>query len=460
MDTAADAVVSVPPADDAGARTADLYDWQAAMAAADGLSLYLDTTTADGDVPSDADRRIMCERHEDWVVALGSDAELVSAKHREPASGAWTTVSQLVDQGGLGHLFGRWLALGRMPRARLVTCGALAAGAPRKLAKAITVLHKEAAGDILDQETQAVVAAEVDGFARLLLVYRKGLPTRWQAPDGAIAASVEVETTHLQEVRAFLSVLFIDDQRPNRSVVGHAAPSMYALPILARLGRLDVPPSAVWEAVLAVFRTRMRAQGPVSSGALPIVLSTRSASGNATPMSVEEQRDLASRVVTVQDIGVAIRVALAHPLGYVPITPPARLTKLSVKMARGGCADTSIERAEQLRIGYRDYWRSRRENVPGGTGARAAVERALMRAADEATTASRTATGSWGMLFWKALAEHLARISDGERPDGLDDELARGGVCELAARCHVWFSAQFDVSAEIARLRAERTVTP
>jgi len=39
MDTAAEAVAAVPAGDDAGARTADLYDWQAAMAAVDGLRM-------------------------------------------------------------------------------------------------------------------------------------------------------------------------------------------------------------------------------------------------------------------------------------------------------------------------------------------------------------------------------------------------------------------------------------
>jgi hypothetical protein len=459
VDTAAEVVVGVSPPDDAGARTADLYDWQAAMATADGLRLLFDMLTVDGRVTFDADRRIVCERHEDWVVMCGSDAELVSAKHREPASGAWTTVPQLVDQGGLGHLFGRWLALERKPRARLVTCGALAAGAPKKLAGAMIALHREAAGEELDQETRTRVAVEVHGFARMLLLYRKGLPDRWQAPEGATTSTVKVDETHLVEVRAFLSALFIDDDRPHRGVVGHAAPSMYAGPILSRLGRSDIAPSAVWEAVLALFRTRMRARGPVSSGALPLVLTTLSVAESRTPVSVEDERDLASRMVTADDIIVAIRVALENPLGYMPITPPTRLTKLSVKMARGGCADTSIERGEHLRIAYRDYWRSRRENVPGGAGTKPAMERALMRAADEATEASRTATGNWGMVFWKALAEHLSRIPTSERPEGLDDELARGGVCELAARCRVWFSTQFDVSAEIARLRAERTAT-
>ena len=40
--TAAQVVLAATPADDAGASTADRYDWQAAMAAADGLALYLD----------------------------------------------------------------------------------------------------------------------------------------------------------------------------------------------------------------------------------------------------------------------------------------------------------------------------------------------------------------------------------------------------------------------------------
>jgi hypothetical protein len=71
------------PADDAGASTADRYDWQAAMAAADGLALYLDALD-DGKLWGADDARIVCEHHEDWVVVRGDDAELVSAKHREP----------------------------------------------------------------------------------------------------------------------------------------------------------------------------------------------------------------------------------------------------------------------------------------------------------------------------------------------------------------------------------------
>ena len=39
----------------------------------------------EGRLPVDDDCRVVCERHEDWVVVKGEDAELVSAKHKEPS---------------------------------------------------------------------------------------------------------------------------------------------------------------------------------------------------------------------------------------------------------------------------------------------------------------------------------------------------------------------------------------
>src|ERR1700722_18485559 len=118
--SAAQLVMTVDPEDDAGAETADWYEWQVVMAAADGLALYVQTLDVNGGV-TDNESRIVCERHEDWVVLQGQDAELVSAKHKDPAYGAYTTVRKLFDDGGLDHLFRRWLALDARPTCRLVT---------------------------------------------------------------------------------------------------------------------------------------------------------------------------------------------------------------------------------------------------------------------------------------------------------------------------------------------------
>ncbi|MGH3625066.1 MAG: hypothetical protein ACRDQ5_25315 [Sciscionella sp.] len=256
MDTAAEVVVAVPAGDDTGARTADLYDWQAAMATADGLRLFADALDADGHLPPDADGRIICEHHEDWTVLNAPDAELVSAKHREPSSGAWTTVKQLVDKGGLAHLFGRWLALDEKPTVRLVTCAALAPGDPRKLAKVTALLRDQATGSELDAPTVTLVNEVAMGFAKELLLHRDGLPKEWQAPAEATAKTCVVSDAHGQKVCLFLAVLFIDDRRPHREVTDHAAPSMYMQPVLGKLDRRDVPALAVWEAVLQLFRVR------------------------------------------------------------------------------------------------------------------------------------------------------------------------------------------------------------
>jgi hypothetical protein len=59
--------------DDAGTRTADLYDWQAAIAATDGLRIALDTFKEQQSQATPCHRRIVCEHHEDWSV-LEDDA--------------------------------------------------------------------------------------------------------------------------------------------------------------------------------------------------------------------------------------------------------------------------------------------------------------------------------------------------------------------------------------------------
>lgn len=73
----------VPAPDDAGAQTADRYEWQAMMATADVLAAYLQHLDEAG-LFSDSDTfRVICELHEDWALLEEDNVELVSAKHRE-----------------------------------------------------------------------------------------------------------------------------------------------------------------------------------------------------------------------------------------------------------------------------------------------------------------------------------------------------------------------------------------
>ncbi len=442
--TAVQVVLAATPADDAGAETADRYDWQAAMAAADGLALYHDAL-GEGKLPADADARIVCEHHEDWVVIRGDDAELVSGKHREPGYSVFTTVVQLAGDGGLAHMFGRWHTLGERPSCRLVTTAGLAPGPAQGLEKAAAHLRdlRLAGQDLLpggDHEPA------IRGFTRALQQHPGELPTSWQATTGG---SAQAARDHAGQVCRFLAGLCIEHGKPSRAHVGHAAPTMYCVPVLDRLGQTDPALAvAVWEAVHGLFRARMRASGPTPRGALPAVLAYQP---GTLPPGTADERALAARMVTLADIDVAVRAALTHPRGFLPLPPTPRVTRLAVKMAAGCCTDNSIERAEQLRLDYQRYWRARISGDPAARTSQQRLRRELLRISDQATAELSPGPGAaWGADLWREL-QACVETMPGGWPEDLDPGLRLGGICDLSNRCQVWFSDRFDVDAAIAQ---------
>lgn len=445
----------VEPLDDDGADAADRFDWQAAMATADCLALYLAAIDHDGRLAENEDRRIVCERHEDWVVIHGDDAEIVSGKHREPAYGAYTTLNKLFDDGGIAHLFLRWLALNETPTCRLVTTAGLHNGLPQQLEAACKLLCKQRlqgdtiglSSDFDDLLTKACKAlkAYLDALAKKERAETP--PSHWLA--GGFHGTFPLPE-HAAQLTRFLSMLNIDHGRPMRSYLGHAAPGMYARPVLERLG-WGGPPEAIWEAVLALFRVRMRAAGPLPAGALPKVMAYRP--GVNVPGPADIERSLASRIVTMADVDVAIRLAIANPGGYQPLPRLARTSRLAVKLAAGGCADNTIERAEQLRSDYQDYWRARISVDPAAQVEQGRVRRQLLRHTDEATRGAQPFPAESGPALWGRIQRRIDEVQAGELPTGMDPDLMLGGVCDLANRCQVWFSNAFDVDTEIVKLR-------
>ncbi|WP_225828238.1 DUF4297 domain-containing protein [Streptomyces naphthomycinicus] len=444
--TAAQLVVTVPQPDDSGANTLDRYEWQAAMAAADGLKLYLAALGADKQVKSEDDRRILCEYHEDWVALHGGNAELVSGKHRDPAAGPFRTLNQLADEGGVAHLFLRWVALKEKPTCRLATTGGLAPGDPQKLEAAIHTLRQLRGSDcefVIPDECLPYVTKV---HSAIRTYGGDHLPENW-SPDNT--ESLSEEEQRLQVAR-FLSVLNIQHGLIMRTYVSHAAPSMYAKPVVDHLG-LDVTPDALWNAVLGLFRTRMRAAGPKPDGTLPPVLAL--ANGGMPRSPGESERDLLARVVTMYDIDVAVITAVANPSAYESLSPPTRMSRAAVKMKKGKCSDNSIERAEQLRRDYQKYWRARMSGDPTALAERDALRRLLLRVSDQADTQSLRANGEWGAALWLAIQVALDDVPMEKLPAGMDPDLLLGGISDLANACQIWFSGRFDVIAEIAALR-------
>jgi hypothetical protein len=225
---------------------------------------------------------------------------------------------------------------------------------------------------------------------------------------------------------------------------------MYAAPVLSKLGITRTSPSEVWEAVLSLFRQRMRAAGPVETGGLPSVL-PRAGIGSA--VGDDAHRDIQRRTVTVDDINTAINVAVSNPGGYLPLSRAARTSRVAVKMEAGKCHDNSIERAEQLRADFQTYWRERMSGDPLCRPAEQSLQRLLLRISDETTDEVQSDDETWGRKFWTGVQVRLRQVPAIEIPAGMDSDLLLGGVSDLANRCQVWFSPRFDVESVIDELR-------
>ncbi|WP_159042624.1 hypothetical protein [Streptomyces curacoi] len=446
--TAAELVVTEPQPDDSGANTHDRYDWQAAMAAADGLQLYLDALGPNKRLSDDEDRRILCEYHEDWVAMRGGAAELVSAKHRDASMDAYRTVNQLADEGGLAHLFLRWRALKEKPTCRLATSGGLLSGDPQDL-EAVTKSLREMR---LSDKQITVNGEHATLVAKLRTAIHthgeKHLPPEWKNGDvKEISAEAQKE-----EVARFLSMLDIRHGLTRRADIGFLAPSKFAKPVVDYLG-YDVPCESVWNAVYGIFHTRMRAAGPRVNAVISPVLAFVNGGGPPTP--ADKERELSGRIVTMQDIDLVVMTAVANPVAYESLGSPVRLSRAAIKMKRGQCSDNSIERGEQLRKDYQRYWRDRLTGDPTALADRERLRRLLLRVSDKVDTPSLRAQAIWGFEFWRLLQDELDSIPAERIPAGMDPDLLLGGISELANACQVWFSDRFDVAEEFDRLREE-----
>lgn len=327
---------------------------------------------------------------------------MVSAKHREPSVGAFTTIPQLLGDGGVAHLFGRWHAMSELPYCRLVTTAGLSRGPARELSEAARDLRELADGGqmLLAGGGHEDIIAQ---FAKGLQQHAKrSLPAPWRAAiDGG---AVDPVAEHVEQAGRFLSMLRIDEGKPSRTYIGHAAPDMYCGPVLRILGHDALIAASVWEAVLALFRAHMRAAGPKPRGALPYV----QAGQPRLTAAVLAERELAARTVTVADIDLTVCKAIANQSGYVPLVSAPRVTRLGIKMEEGQCTDNSIERAEQLKSDYQGYWRDRESGDPLARAARRRLRRALLRISDDATAAitgpernlrgPRRGAAAWGHL--------------------------------------------------------------
>ncbi|WP_456695254.1 hypothetical protein [Aeromicrobium sp. P5_D10] len=413
--------LSSPAPDDSGAQTQDRFEWQAAMATADVLAMYLESLAPDGTLLADSDFQLVCEHHEDWALISSDKIEIVSAKHKETAFGAFTTVSSLLTEGGVLHLYERWVALGAKCRCRVATTAGIGAEVSNLSALGMQTIPPPGPGKLTKSKPS------IDALcAAVEKAHGGGVPVA----DGA---------SLIESVSRFLAILRIEHSLAHRQHLPHAAPGMYAAPIAAKLGS-PLAASAIWKSVLEVVRERMRSAGPRTAGRLPTVLGHEIAHGDE------------ARCLTLPELDLVIRISAANPRGYDPLPRLPRTNRMAIKMATGRCSDNSIERAELLRLDYRQFVNGRGSSPSNSTDVRQ-LRRLLLRVVDTATHEVETSGVPWGAALWRKVEGELLALQGRPEALGMDADLLLGGVSDLSNQCKVWFSDRFDIAERIDAIR-------
>jgi hypothetical protein len=395
------------------------------MATADVLALYFQVIDSTGQIRAGADFTVICEHHEDWSVLANGNSEIISGKHREASVGAFSTLRQLLDEGGVLHLLNRWDALQATPACRLVTTAGLS-GDAAKLGRVTAVLRDA------PQSDHAEVVATLQLMQRSIQSI--------ESSNGVVPPQRSAEL-----LRRFLRSLRIDDSLARREHLPDMAPTAYGEPVAQRLGRPGSG-SAVWRAVLALVRPRMRNAGPSEGGSLPVVL------------GVAHDEPLAPRSLALLDVHEAIQIALENERAYAPLPRIVKANVMAVKMTRGGCSDNTVERADRLRLQYGRYWRASRGN-PSTFDKRRRLDNLLLRVLDEATESVRTPDSDWGGLLWRELCVRLGELESDREAQGLSADLLLGGISDLANRCEAWYTDRFNAREALQRLMVEQAAS-
>ncbi|QCH23337.1 hypothetical protein [Mycobacteroides salmoniphilum] len=421
-----------PPPDDSGAETADRYDWQALTAAADYLLAV--AKEMNGSLQGSNNVKIICEHHEDFILCLNEEIQLVSVKHRDLSRGSWTFAT-LFTEGGIAHLFSRWSALGGKSYARLVTNAGLASGPPAQLHKLCQYLREFPFGPHRTEHWALILTTA----KRIINTLTDENITKWVNDDKSPTSAF------LWHIQQFLSALLFDCGRPTRDILPSAAASMYAVPFLTAIDHPVELAHSFWEAVSNIFRRRMRGRNTPPDDAF------LAAMRNIQHLSEEQLLELkiSERTITCADIIDVLKVVQQIEISPLDRHLPLAPTRLALKLYNSGCRNTTIHAAEAAARLWREYESDVALSTVGLSANLEKVKtRALIVASGIQESTALEAKGTdYGPQMWAALRTSLSTIEIADPLLTLDEDLALGLICDLASQCRIWFSDAFDLGA-------------
>lgn len=349
---------------------------------------------------------IVCETHEDCVVVfVEQGTELVSCKARSPSKPY--TVPALLGDGGLLHLFDRWEHTGRTSGCRLMTDGALADGDAKKL---VACCHSRSPQQIAWWGTK--LASAFDATPALVTEFLGGLSVQ------------------------------CDDLRP-REKLGLIT-SYNMLQRHLRAAKLN---SALHQEYYTRIREEVRrrcstAQADPWDGASLLNASLH-------PHEAANKARLRRRLL---DRACVEACLYGDPPPAAPLDgSPFALdhTRMTLKLERGEVGPATVAAARRVRASWYEFEAARRDRAPGSaSGFEDLRARVLLVAAEAESEIDRSEP--YGARLFQALRGRLDPAAvDGASVAGLTAERLLGLAFQLTDECELFWSAPFDVDAEL-----------
>jgi Cap4 dsDNA endonuclease len=390
------------PPEDSGAQTQSRFRFQHECTARSCVGMLV----------LDGVASVVCEEHEDFIVIYADGVvELVSVKHREESKGPWTFAT-LCSEGGVRHLYDRWLATGRRARCRVMTNAGVKPG---------------------ELEAREFIAACQSRQAEQIEPYIEKLDTVLGSQDR-------------DRVREFALVLSIESALPGRPHIAAVNVRDFYWPALEELGLVYDVVEPYYDRVLDLIARANRDQIGERLDLRDALLDP----GRFDEAAATDRR-IKRRTISRDDMFDAMqpltqpaRSFVAPDPGAPPPPPPSRMQR---KLAAGELGPTMIETAVQLRAQWYAFESARRANVPGGDPAFEALRLRVAALAGESESRMNSSEPYGKAMHLDLLKTVVTGRLPADVPFALDDQLLQGLVFQLTDECKVWFSETFDVGA-------------
>jgi hypothetical protein len=425
-----------PPAEDGGAGTSANYFYQTEVIASFCVSMPVDLSIT----------KVICEWHEDFIIVRNQHPllELVSVKHHHRAT--YTTLKQLCDEGGLAHLFDRWLGFTTEPAARLCSNTRLGGRpsdpTPRALlevsrARALATSHGRSllahlAWAILD------VARGSENFDHI------PVPTTRPPAKRHRHDSVGLPAGLFDAVLRFMSSMRFDCDRPSKEHIEDVNVRRIAEPAMVSLGYAETAGASAYQAV-----TQLVAEASRDMSDRPRDLARFLTDPDADSASAMLTEKLQQRTLPREMVLSAMRMgAIRTSEGGVPLlrsgsTPPraAGGHRLVAKMTDADVDEPDQLNALRLRDLWLHFWPQVKTGFPEDVETEFRLELEILEVVREVHHQLIDTPDPYGVRFQALLHQSLRKADLGARTSiPLDRLHILGYAYELSDLCRFTFT--------------------